>query len=172
MKTEKRSAFPRRLTHETDAAAADFRVGGPVGVFPVEYPPHGRRNRTAGGNSCKRRTGWPSPGSGPRRWTPSGKATMTGPTARPIFTSSPTMTQWMTREAMYRRAIRLRGNGGAFGVPRGAVRPPGPAAAHCGDGSAEYPKCAVRPLVLPPIFPVSAPLYLLPKMRRAAYCYN
>ena len=27
MKTEKRSAFPRRLTHETDAAAADFRVG-------------------------------------------------------------------------------------------------------------------------------------------------
>jgi len=44
MKTEKRSAFPRRLTHETDAAAADFRVGGSVGVFPVEYPPHGRRN--------------------------------------------------------------------------------------------------------------------------------
>mgnify|MGYP000550889037 CR=1 FL=1 len=41
MKTENRSAFPRRLTHETDAAAADFRVGGPVGVFPVEYPPHG-----------------------------------------------------------------------------------------------------------------------------------
>lgn len=47
-------------------------------------------------------------------------------------------------EAMYRRGHRLRGNGGAFGVPRGAVRPPGPAAAHCGDGSAEHPECAVN----------------------------
>ena len=36
MKTEKRSAFPRRLTHETDAAAADFRVGGSVGVLEGE----------------------------------------------------------------------------------------------------------------------------------------
>ena len=52
MKTVKRSAFPRRLTHETDAAAADFRVGGSVGVFPVEYPPHGRRNGPLAGTTA------------------------------------------------------------------------------------------------------------------------
>ena len=52
MKTEKRSAFPRRLTHETDAAAADFRVGGPVGVFPVEYPPYGGRNGPLAGTAA------------------------------------------------------------------------------------------------------------------------
>lgn len=69
----KRSAFPRRLTHETDAAAADFRVGGPVGVFPVEYPPHGRRNGPLAGTAASGGPAGPLRGVGRGAGRPLGK---------------------------------------------------------------------------------------------------
>lgn len=64
---------PKEADHETDAAAADFRVGGPVGVFPVEYPPHGRRNGPLAGTTASGGPAGPLRGVGRGAGRPLGK---------------------------------------------------------------------------------------------------